>query len=158
MMFQKVLAVDPGVTSGYMAAVVDTEAFAIVTCPSWGEIAYKSTTDISMLRDLASWADVIVIEDFVVRQALIGDRLLTIRLIGYLELTWRESKLIVFQQPIQKGEFKDSRLRALGFTHKSLHARDACRHMLIYLSTLRRKATGKDVRKQRRAKFARGKT
>lgn len=94
----------------------------------------------------ARQANVIVMEDFIVRQNLMGDRLLTVRLIGLVELMNRNK--ILFQQPAQKIGCPDVRLKKLKLYPRSPHIRDAIRHLIVYLDSLTGKRQASMIKKR----------
>lgn len=131
-----IYSLDPGITSGYAIADVEWAYNEITQGPDFlinsviesGEFKYSDT-----IKHLykARPCDVIVIEDFVVRKSLIGDRLLTVRVIGAFEIFFASK--VVFQQPAEKVRAPDAILKSNSLWSNSKHTRDALRHLLIYL-------------------------
>jgi len=151
----KILSIDPGHVSGYILATVDLNNFSVKKIMRKGEFHFEDYSAIMRMLSVAKTVDVLVIEDFIVRQPLIGDPLYTVRLIGVFEYLFK--KKTVLQAPIEKTEFPDKRLRQLKTWHKSLHVRDAIRHLHIYLANQRRKQIAQEVGKKSKAKKLRSK-
>lgn len=127
----KVLAVDPGGTTGYAIFYVNGDVIKMIDC---GQIKGYSGLDrfVSIARP-----SVLVIEEFRVRinAAVIGATLETIEVVGVAKyLAGLYEAMVVLQQPSQKTFFNDERLKALGlYQVGQQHARDAIRHALYYL-------------------------
>ncbi len=126
----KLLSVDPGVTSGYAIIEIRNEDFKVI---KYGEFRYLDSTHFQILKAIRAF-DLVVIEDFVVRQSLIGDRLITVRVIGSIETAVVQGgREVLFQQPSHKSTCPDGMLVRLNLFNitKSPHIRDAFRHAVV---------------------------
>lgn len=145
-----ILAVDPGVTTGFVRAVVTTEYDDIGDLIDRSGLRFRSIGTWSGIEDMAGRCnlfhdlDVCVVERYVIypgrAQAHIGDDLYTARQIGMVEWLVHEHSLIgvVFQAASQaKQRWPDKRVcrylpEVPGF---GPHVTDAVRHLLTYLET-----------------------
>ena len=91
-----------------------------------------------MHQTLVESFSVIIYEGFRVRDlgALVGERPLTVELIGAIRLVWAfHHPNLVEQLPSCKTAWPDAELmRVLGWKPRNRHARDALRHLCHYLA------------------------
>lgn len=137
MLTKKVLGVDPGDTTGYALAEVVFDqgewALDIINC---GDADFPDGVQALLSRSvLPPKPDVVVIEDYIIRQPHIGQSPIAIKVIGVLEVIFHCTPVqVVLQQPSEKSRFPDTRLFKYGIekTGVSAHARDAIRHIAIW--------------------------
>ena len=133
---KRVLGIDPGGTTG-IAIVSFAEGVAPVVSH------YEQVPD--GLNGFIEWHknnqhlswDIIVCENFTLRQSVKFPDLSPVYIIGALEaLEWPNK--IIYQSPAQKHLCDDKRLQVMGM-HKpgNGHANDAIRHAIIYLRNKR---------------------
>lgn len=122
-----ILSIDPGDTTGYALAEVSKEQIKIL---DFGLATYP--IGVRRLHELAKGVDVVVIEDFIIRKPLIGERPSALRIIGSFEIAFPSRPQIVLQQPFEKGRCPDKLLQKLSLWEGSPHIRDAFRHCVIY--------------------------
>lgn len=127
------LSLDPGVTTGYCLARMNAGI-----CELAYSQAQLSPADLLLtLQDIEPAA--IIYEGFKYRnRARAGLRLDSVELIGIVKAyaTMNPSCAVKEQQPAQgKGHYNDDALRRHGLYVRGLvHGRDACRHMLHYMT------------------------
>lgn len=144
----RILAIDPGVTSGYVLAKVsnDDPSQTLEDRLKFKDIGeWEGMEALSNIVYLFNNVDVCVIERYAVypnrARQHIGDDLYTARVIGRVEwLAFSVSgiKELEFQSASQaKQRWPNSRLfkHLSGLRHFSPHIRDATRHLLTYLET-----------------------
>lgn len=125
-----IIGVDPGETTGYACVKYrGGNRFEVVECQ---EYLYPRGIKNLLQTILMTKPIVVTIEDFILRKALIGDHLITARVIGGLETALPEH-LVVLQQPSEKIRCPDELLKKLGLWHHSTHIRDAFRHCVIWV-------------------------
>lgn len=134
---KRVLGIDPGDTTGYAFAdvIFDQDKWALMN------IFTSEATYPLGIRDLVACAvnvekpEVIVIEDYIIRQPHFGQSPIAIKVIGVLQVNFCTSTVqVVLQQPVEKARFPNTRLSKKGIDpkHKSLHEMDALRHIAIW--------------------------
>ena len=124
-----IVGVDPGETTGYACVnYIKGNRFKVVECR---EFPYPRGIKNLLQTILRIRPIVVTVEDFILRKSLIGDHLITARVIGGLEIVLPEH-LIVLQQPSEKVRCPDELLKKLGLWHRSSHIRDAFRHCVIW--------------------------
>lgn len=125
-----IIGVDPGETTGYASVrYKGGSRFKVVEC---GELFYPRGINNLLQMILKTKPVVVAIEDFILRKALIGDHLITARVIGGFEIVLPEH-LVVLQQPSEKVRCPNELLKKLGLWHRSPHVRDAFRHCVIWV-------------------------
>lgn len=147
--FIKVLSVDPGGTTGYCFVMINADVGTIVRVLEAGQLGLEK---VRLLDSLASMADVIVIEDFILRNVtrLVGTHLEAVKVIGYLQIGYSNKK-VVLQQPSERKAWNDQRLldpekiKGLSLVLGQKHAIDALRHAAVYARKNRtKKPKGKE--------------
>lgn len=121
------MAFDPGDTTGY--AKVEVEPDKEVWVLRKGTFPWPEGMDDAIRMSLDT--DIVIAEDFIVRQPLIGSKIEAIKVIGVLEFVVGHK--LVLQQPAEKQRCPDKLLKELGLWDKSEHVRDALKHVVIYL-------------------------
>lgn len=125
-----IIGVDPGETTGYACVRYRRgNRFEVIECK---EFLYPRGIKNLLQTILKTKPVVVVIEDFILRKALIGDHLITARVIGGFEIVLPEH-LVVLQQPGEKVRCPDVLLKKLDLWHRSAHIRDAFRHCVIWV-------------------------
>lgn len=125
-----IVGIDPGETTGYACVnYLQGNRFKIVECQ---EFLYPRGIKKLLQIILKINPAVVTVEDFILRKALIGDHLITARVIGGLEIILPEH-LVVLQQPSEKVRCPNELLKKLGLWHRSPHVRDALRHCVIWV-------------------------
>lgn len=121
------LCIDPGPHVGVAWFDSDLEQFA----------AYEATPEDvwSTAHTWATWADILVVEDFRIGGARGADSNLTIEMIGVLRyLARQQSTQFVTQQPGAHKFAQGTKLKRLGwYTKGSDHARSATGHLVKFL-------------------------
>ena len=138
-----VLGVDPGDTTGYALAEVAFDqgewAFVLLYC---GDADFPK--GIRELLARVTRPDVVVIEDYIIRQPHIGQSPIAIKVIGSLQVFCCLTTVqVVFQQPSEKGRFPNTRLYKYGIEKikRSAHQMDAIRHIAIWAQKESRRAS-----------------
>jgi hypothetical protein len=134
---KRILAIDPGVTTGYCLAVHEDPNLIYL---SYGE-RKLNVNDFWNVLAMTS-ADYLICEDFEYRnRARAGLDLTPVKLIGLVELyTWSWQFIDrgeVFFQPASQGKahYTDEKIKELGIYRKGTnHGKDACRHFLQWLT------------------------
>lgn len=128
----EVLAIDPGITTGYCFAGITKEA--IVLKPF--QHKYDVWQHYNLMIDLCP--DIVVIEDFQYRnRQRAGLILFSVQLIGVTRLwSHNNSDNITVQTPAQgKGFYSNEQLQRLGAYKRGIpHAMDATRHLFQWLT------------------------
>lgn len=125
-----IIGIDPGETTGYACVKYKgSNRFEVIECR---EFFYPRGINTLLQIILKIKPVVVAIEDFILRKALIGDHLITARVIGGFEIVLPQH-LIVLQQPSEKKRCPDVLLKKLGLWHRSPHVRDAFRHCVIWV-------------------------
>jgi hypothetical protein len=146
-----VIAIDPGVTTGWALFAIDKKAMADpsqkllshVMC--WraenleGDENAQASTLLSLLRSRPSAH--VVVEDFTLRKFTRDRELLSpVRIAAKLDYgMYLERREIAWQQPsLAMSTLTDERLKGIGLWDRlSAHQRDAIRHALTYLRRAR---------------------
>lgn len=145
----KILAVDPGHTTGYVKAVFNPpeEDYDILPFDSCVHIAntghWSSMEDLEdLIPDLFHKTDFVVCERYVIypnrAESHVGDHLYPVQVIGRVKwLAWRLCCVDVVEQSASqaKQRWPDSRMWKYfpGIRNFSPHIQDAMRHLLTYI-------------------------
>lgn len=133
-MNKTILAIDPGKTTGYTlcsGSISDTYQWIKISKIDEGVLVYPNLYELSQMIPKT---DVIIIEDYIIRQPHIGQRGIPIKIIGVVEYICNNiDKPLIFQQPGEKSLCTDGRLKALEVYNKNPHINDAYRHAFVYL-------------------------
>ena len=141
----KILAIDPGETTGIAHASVD-RTWQIVT-PVWAQLdTYDPFAGAALLLNMLEELrpDILVVEDFIPRTLAANLQPMTIIHIVRWEvegdgryLTDRPSTLAL-QQPSERSVINDTRLKRLELYQPGMpHANDAMRHLVVKSRKLR---------------------
>lgn len=121
---------DPGETTGHVTAMLTIEDRDFTITPvSEGEVRFPQGLKRVLLNALSS--DVVIVEDFVVRKPLIGDKVVAARVIGAIQVIVPQIKLR-FQQPLTKSGISDIILKERDLLRPSPHVKDAYRHLIAF--------------------------
>lgn len=119
-----VLGIDPGDTTGWIVARISKSVIEVFR---HGEARYGP--EVRELFKTAAQVDYIVIEDFTIRQPLIGSKGLAMRVVGGFELHYTN---VILQQPSERKRCTDELLKSLGMFYESRHTNDAIRHVVVF--------------------------
>lgn len=128
-----VAAYDPGRITGYAQVALDRQ----------GSIASLSVTAVDQFYDVA-WvrkqlatdiaiADIIIVEDFIGAGPRTSDAIFTLKLVGYLQHTVTDARLVM-QNPQVRKAFVTQARELLEARHKDRHGADALAHILAFLN------------------------
>lgn len=131
-----ILSIDPGDTTGWVFCVVKYDGRTMeIECVSQGEVSFPN--ELEQVMEFQEAADVIIVEDYIIRQPHIGSRCIAIRVIGAVQYAVAVSTcgplIVEFQQPSEKNAATDERLSLMGLKYSSPHVRDALRHVFVYI-------------------------
>lgn len=138
----RVLAVDPGETTGYCLIEANDGSVMLATHGSWSGLEpYLEPT--ALASNLIKSASIVIVEDFRIyphaAQAMIGRELFAPKELGRIELVceiW--SKPLHYQMASEAKQIWNNRrfvekLPAFYQAITNIHARDAARHALCYI-------------------------
>jgi len=126
----RVIAFDPGGTTGWATADLMVTATKF-TVRLQGDGEFRFPEGLRELLPYANRCDVVIAEDFIPRQPLIGDRLIAVRVLGGIQTFVQEDKLVL-QTPLQKSNISDTLLESYRLRNSSAHILDAYRHIIVF--------------------------
>ena len=127
----KILSIDPGETTGY--AFVEVSFKNHITIIAHGEVSYPEGIRELIHSAFFEEADVVIVEDFIIRRPLIGDKAIASKIIGAFEVNVKESQLVL-QQPSEKQRAPDRLFSRYGMERTSSnHVDDALRHIIVFI-------------------------
>lgn len=129
----RILSLDPGGTTGYMIGTVEPNS--TLTIERSGQIKNSLRGFLDFHWDVleSENIDLIICENFELREGIYGADLSPVYIIGALEALY-STTTIAYQGPYQKPLVDDDRLKKLGLYEPGKpHRNDAVRHAVIYL-------------------------
>lgn len=136
----RMLAIDPGVTTGYCRATLEDRLILVPGEAEFNMLDFHDWLDDFIREGPADDKVHVIYEDFTYRNyARMGLDLTPVKVIGIIELMqWRYDPLVTFtKQSAATGKafYNDDRLKELGVYAVGLkHGRDATRHLLQWLN------------------------
>ena len=129
-MDMRLLSIDPGDTTGYVIATVEGKDIDV---EEFGEVLYPKDVRELLVRCFSERFDVVVVEDFIIRKPLIGDKVVANRIVGAFEVLIPEDRFVL-QQPAEKQRVPDEVLETYDLHEfNSKHVTDAARHIVIWV-------------------------
>lgn len=141
----RLLAIDPGETTGYSLWDIPNELYGSPFHPDTDMSKYL-VTDGELLfhlgiEGLIQWSDVVAFEKFLLyghkAKTQIGSEFITVQIIGIIKYICNMYKKPWHSETAQhvKGYFTDNKLKIANvYTTKSRHSRDSIRHALYHVN------------------------